>query len=233
MPSAARTEERGTRQRVLAIALALFNERGLANVTTAEIAGTARIREGNLHYHFSKKAQLITALFDALEDQALRIAGRRFDRHDPAEYADYQRAWFRLMWDFRCFYRDAVAAQQIARGLRPRMRAVHGRTQELVRRVLDEAVAHGLMRATPRELDRLLSNIWIVSSYWMDYLRLRTQGVDLQRQHLEWGYAQVQSLYAPYLTRKGAALADGRLASEAPALVAVAGGRSRPRRAQC
>ena len=53
----------GTRDRILAQSLALFNDRGLGRVTTAEIAAACGIREGNLQYHFPRKSGLVEALF--------------------------------------------------------------------------------------------------------------------------------------------------------------------------
>lgn len=179
-------------------------------MTTAEIAAAAGMREGNLHYHFRKKEQLATALFALFEAEMLRVAAPDLaDPADPGAYVRYLRGWFRLMWAFRCFYRDAVSLLAIAPALRPRLRALQDRAQAQVRRTLDEAVAHGLMRATPEQRQRLLDNAWIVSSYWMDYLHARTGADRLSQEQLLWGFAQIQSLYQPYLTEKALALLDG------------------------
>jgi hypothetical protein len=72
----------------------------------------------------------------------------------------------------------------------------HG--QAHVRRVLHELVGQGVLRANAAEIDRLVVNAWIVASYWIDYLRSR-QGVEtITRDHLRWGYAQVEALFTPY-----------------------------------
>ena len=202
-----------TRQHVLATSLALFNARGSAKVTTAQIAQAAGIGEGNLHYYFRRKADLVMALYDAFEAEVARVARREFGDDASAEdYAEYQRDWFRLTWTHRWFYRDSVALLAIAPELEPRVRSGTARAQGVVRAVFDHMAARGLLRATPDQVERLLVNVWIVSTYWIDYLRLSAGRTELREEDLDWGYAQVLALYSPFLTASGRALARSRMA---------------------
>ncbi|WP_287081243.1 TetR/AcrR family transcriptional regulator [Methylobacterium sp.] len=119
-----------TRTRILAVSLALFNARGLGHVTTAEIAAAAGIREGNLQYHFPRKRGLVEALFAAFETEAVAVAGRMpADPAAPEALLAYQRAWFDLMWRYRCVYRDGIAMVEIAPALRARVHTLRAETQ--------------------------------------------------------------------------------------------------------
>jgi AcrR family transcriptional regulator len=190
-----------TAERILDTALALFNERGAANVTTADIASGAAMREGNLHYHFRRKEQLVEALFERFQDHELQVAEQSIaDPADPRSYTDYQKGWFELMWRYRCFYRDATTLFAQAPSLRPRFAATQAQARLAVRRVLDLAVANGLMRATPAQIEKLVMNVWIVSSYWMDFWAANTGAETLSRSDLAWGFAQIASLYEPYMS---------------------------------
>ncbi|MGU3536617.1 TetR/AcrR family transcriptional regulator [Methylobacterium sp. A54F] len=203
-PGAASVAERvpGTRGRILSASLALFNARGLARVTTAEIAAAADMREGNLQYHFPRKGRLVEALFELFEAEAEAVAAQR-PGHPPdaAALLAYQRAWFELMWAWRCFYRDGAAMVELAPDLRGRVRGLRVRTRALARGHLEAAVAAGHMRIGPEALARLLDNAWIVSSHWMSYRR--DGPADISQADLDWGFAQVSALFAPYLTEKG------------------------------
>jgi AcrR family transcriptional regulator len=196
-PTPARAKS-ATRDRVLAVSLELFNERGIDRVTTAEIAEAASINEGNLYYYFQKKEQLALALFEYFAAAALATADQALgDPAAPETYAAYNRGWFALMWDYRFFYRDGGALRAVAPALRERLTELTRRGQASVRRVFGLMRAHGLMRATDEEVEALIANIWIVSSYWMDFRH--GGGGTITPADLEWGQRQLDFLCRPYL----------------------------------
>lgn len=178
----------------------------MGRVTTAEIAAASAMREGNLHYHFPRKSLLVEALFAGFSAEAEEVAGRMpGDLAEPNGLLAYQRAWFDLMWRYRCVYRDGIAMVEIAPSLRSEVRALRQRTQTLARVVFEAAVAAGRIRIDPATLTRVLDNAWIVSSHWMSF-RLQG-GADLDETDLEWGFDQVRALFLPYLVDPDAKLA--------------------------
>ena len=187
-----------TRDRIVAASLDLFNARGLGRVTTAEIAAASSMREGNLHYHFPRKSLLVEAVFAAFAAEAETVAGRLpVDLAGADALEAYQRAWFDLIWRYRCIYRDGIAMVEIAPSLRNEVRALRQRTQALARGVFEEAASAGRLRIDPATLTRLLDNAWIVSSHWMSF-RVQGKG-DLDAADLEWGFEQVRALFLPYI----------------------------------
>ncbi len=186
-----------TRDRILDTCRMLFNERGPAEVTTAEIASAVGISEGNLHYHFRRKELILVALFDQFEAANDRAGqpGAAMTSH-PEPHRQYLSGWFNMMWEWRLFY--AAGVYRMAPMLKPRLTRMTDRVQAQVGRVLNGLVQDGLLTADPVEIDRLVVNAWIVASYWIDYLHLR-QGVQtITRDDLRWGYAQVEALFTPY-----------------------------------
>ena len=70
-------------------------------------------------------------------------------------------------------------------------------------------VDEGRLAGSAEEIDRLVVNAWIVATYWIDYLRTR-QGVEvITRDHLRWGFAQVQALFTPLVAPPPALRAIG------------------------
>ena len=74
---ARRTKEEAeqTRQQLLDTALALFSEKGLANVTLAKVASAAGVTRGAIYWHFKDKAEMINALWE----QAFRPMSEQFE----------------------------------------------------------------------------------------------------------------------------------------------------------
>ena len=56
-----------TKSRILAGALALFNERSAGAVTTNHIAEALGMSPGNLYYHYRNKEEIVRALFGQLQ----------------------------------------------------------------------------------------------------------------------------------------------------------------------
>jgi AcrR family transcriptional regulator len=198
-----------TRTRILAACRQLFNERGPTNVTTAEIAATLGINEGNLYYHFQRKEQILEALFEEFE-HALRDAASAYKSYggDAKRYPDYLAGWFTLMWKWRFFYRDAAAVYRLSPTLRPRLRGLSDDGQAHVRAALDGMQAAGLIDIPPPAMEPLIVNSWIVSSYWIEYLKSRHGIAEVTREHLNWGAAQVMALFRPFLTPAWVAMAQ-------------------------
>src|SRR3984885_3142905 len=98
---------RRTRERILQLALKLFNEFGEANVTTATIADAMDISAGNLYYHFRNKDDIINSIFSQFEnefDKRLRFS----DSQQPSidEVWAYLAYMADFAWTYRFLYRD-------------------------------------------------------------------------------------------------------------------------------
>jgi AcrR family transcriptional regulator len=203
----AKTQGAKTRVRILSACRKLFNERGLSNVTTADIANAVGINEGNLYYHFQRKEQLIENLFGEFETSLRQVAAAHLIYGgDSSRYADYLVGWFNLMWEWRLFYRDGVAVYQLAPSLRARVKTLSDYGQDHIRRAMRGMVRAGLIRASADEIEGLIVNSWIVATYWIDYLRSRHGITRITREHIAWGARQARSLFAPYLTPRGSEL---------------------------
>jgi AcrR family transcriptional regulator len=190
-----------TRDRLVAVSLALFNERGPDRVTTAQIAEAAGINEGNLYYYFKTKQALILTIFDRFEAAVDDLLARdRTAGADPAAYVAFLSGWFEIVWAYRFLYRDFIGLIATAPELRRRIRAASDRIRTPVRQLMDHMRAAGLMDVSDEALDALLHNVWIVSTYWVVYLDVQEGVRALKKSHLEWGLRQVASLFQPYLT---------------------------------
>lgn len=192
----------GTRERILNATLALFNETGPDRVTTAQIARTVGINEGNLYYHFKTKEALLKALFEKLESDAIQFMTQASlsSAAEAGVYSQFLRRWFSIVWAHRYMFRDLPGIIAIAPSLIEPIRVLSLGMRLVVEDNLRQMRQAQLIAIADEEVPQLLANVWIVSTYWAVYLNLQ-EGVDeLAPENLEWGLNQVASLFRPYLS---------------------------------
>jgi AcrR family transcriptional regulator len=193
---------RRTRERILATALALFNEAGEPHVTTADIADEMNISPGNLYYHFRNKDDIIGELFGALEASL-----RPLLTPPPGRSPTIEDLWlflhllFEKMGEYRFFYRDLDEITSRNRRIALRFGALARDGEGAVRALCDGLVAAGAMRATPGERTALARNIALVATYWMSFQRIARSPATADAAPLDPAAAawQVLSLVAPFL----------------------------------
>jgi AcrR family transcriptional regulator len=195
--NAVRTER--TRGRILDEALALFNERGEANVTTAAIAESLGMSPGNLYYHFRNKDAIVAELVRRFEERLALEPDVAIDA--PGAIEDlwlYLHLVLEAIRDFHFLYRslDDLAARDAR--LRARLNRIAERKYRGVISLCEGLVRVKAMRATPEEIRTVARNVLVVASYWLNFQSLRGgwagRDADLGR-----GAHQVMSLVAPYL----------------------------------
>lgn len=180
-----------TRDRILVTCRKLFNAKTVAAVTTAAIAEAVGINEGNLYYYFKKKSDVVAALFEQFAAKQLLIAEKDQSLRD----------WFQLMWEWRFFYRDTMAILAMDPTLRVHLKQLADQVQSRGRAKLMEMIELGQLTTTEAELDVLLENCWIISTYWIEYLHSRHGITRVTKKHLDWGYRQMAALFHPYLVQ--------------------------------
>lgn len=189
-----------TRDRILDVSLAMFNERGEPNVTTNHIADELEISPGNLYYHFRNKDDIVEHLFARFEagmDGALTTPD---DRLPTLEDIWLQlHLVFEAMWQYRFIYRDLVDLTSRNRKLRMHFARILKRAGESATAVLQGLVRAEVMRATRPEIDATAQNILLVTTFWMNYNVVRGGSTEKSPHDLTQGIYQVMMLIAPFL----------------------------------
>ena len=189
-----------TRDRILDVSLAMFNERGEPNVTTNHIADELEISPGNLYYHFRNKDDIVEHLFARFEagmDAALATPDERLPTLEDIWLQLH--LVFEAMWQYRFIYRDLVDLTSRNRKLRMHFARILKRAGESATTVLQGLVRAEVMRATRAEVDATAQNILLVTTFWMNYNVVRGGTTEKTSQDLTQGIYQVMMLIAPFL----------------------------------
>jgi len=196
--NAVRTQR--TRERILAVSLALFNGRGEAHVTTGMIADELNISPGNLYYHFRNKDQIIEKVFERFEE---RIS---IEPPEPVAGAGavedlwlYLHLMFEAIWDYRFLYRNLDDIVGRNRRLRERFDRIVDAKLAAVEGLCRGLVEGGLMTASTGEIRALALNVLVVSTYWLNFRAIRGTRKGGDTRDPGTGAFQVMSLVAPYL----------------------------------
>jgi AcrR family transcriptional regulator len=196
--NAVRTQR--TRARILAAALTLFNERGEPRVATGTIAESLGMSPGNLYYHFRNKDEIVEQLFRGFEERVAIEPARAADALAAIEDLWlYLHLMLEAIWDYRFLYRSLDDLLARNRRLRAHFNRIADRKIAAVVALCEGLVRARAMKAGPREIAALATNVLVVATYWLSFQSVRGSGGDEAQGALGEGAYQVMTLFAPYL----------------------------------
>lgn|SRR6478735_4066687 len=191
---------RRTRERILEIALVMFNSQGEPNVTTNHIADELEISPGNLYYHFRNKDDIVEQLFAAYEtrmDEALQVPQERLPNLEDI-WMQLHRV-FECMWDYRFLYRDLVDILSRNRKLKLHFGRMLNRAATSASDVLRGLAQAEILRATADEIRASAENVLLLTTFWLNFNAVRNSRADPNQEDLNQGIYQVMLLIAPFL----------------------------------
>jgi AcrR family transcriptional regulator len=169
------------RERILEVALSLFNEQGTGAVSTNHIAEAAGISPGNLYYHYRNKEEIIRALFELLFDAWDKTFQLPIDRVPTLDDLDALiAANYQLIWEYRFAYREQAVLLRNDPELHERYLAIRQRGYEGFAALIDAFIDAGVLSplSDPQELKVLTELCWIVSEQWPVNLELSGRPFD-------------------------------------------------------
>jgi AcrR family transcriptional regulator len=193
-----RTLRTSTRNAILDTALGLFNEEGVAKMSTNRIAAALGISSGNLYYHFNSKEQIAEWLIRRFEDRVGEVAAAS---ESVAALDDMWLALhltFEAIHAYRFIYRDIDYLirefPKAGRRVRRLTAASLLTTQQMCRRLADGCV----IRASREDVDSLALQIVFTATCWFSFSGLLPDGGSKSQNAGRAAY-QVLTLLAPYL----------------------------------
>jgi len=159
-----------TKSRILDAALALFNERGTANVTTNHIAESLGMSPGNLYYHYGNKAEIVRGLFARIVGEWAMNYAVPPDTEPSVQMTEAMVAGnFGIQARYRFFFRDLTlllnADPVLAADYRRNREAGLANTKLLLNVFVDAGVLTSFEDA--ETLDDLVQMLWLVGDFWL------------------------------------------------------------------
>ncbi len=191
-----------TKDRIVDVAIRLFNEKFTKAVTTNHIAAAVGISPGNLYYHFSNKEEIIRAVFsrmvDFIEGGASYGSGCRVSPSLSSLEEFFQKV-LALHWEYRFFFLELNSLLNSDRELKSSFNEMQKkRLKEIevsIRAFIDAGILVWMEEST---IEFLVKSMWIVSIFWLSFLETGDGEITLSR--LEEGIDMMRNLLHPYLT---------------------------------
>jgi len=190
-----------TKERILHIAIGLFNSQGTGPVSTNHIADAAGISPGNLYYHYPNKAAIIRAIMDAMYTDWNAVW--ELPSHREPSLSDLQAKLhdnFELLWRYRFFYREAIALFQQDEELKSRHIAM------TMQRLADQGafakrfIAAGVLHSFRDEahIEQTLTVCWMIAMNWLSFLEMN--GLEINEQQFARGVSLIETLLEPHMS---------------------------------
>lgn len=193
------TKRTTTPQRIIAAGRRLLNAKGYAATSLTEIADEVGISQGNLSYHFPTKRDLAAGIE---ADARARARARRLELRpgDIADdYVEHLLFAMELTWNNRFLLRDRAqfATDEEDTTSDSELLADFDELHKLLKRIADEGM---FRRDAVADLTILTRSIWIVSRYWMDFLRESEGLMEITWKDQERGIQHHFAILLPCLT---------------------------------
>jgi len=161
-----------TRDRILETSLSLFNQEGLASVSTHRIAAELGISSGNLHYHFKTKQLIVTWLFRRFEERIAPCIDA------AATVTALDDLWlslhltFEAIADYAFIYRDIEVLLNEFPALESRAQALTARNLMSAKTLCSGLANAGVIDASAEDVEMLALQIVFSTTCWYSFKRL-------------------------------------------------------------
>ena len=161
-----------TRDRILETSLLLFNQEGLASVSTHRIAAELGISSGNLHYHFKTKQLIVTWLFRRFEERIAPCIDA------AAGVTALDDLWlslhltFEAIADYAFVYRDIEVLLNEFPALESRAQALTARNLMSAKTLCSGLANAGVIAASAEDVEMLALQIVFSTTCWYSFKRL-------------------------------------------------------------
>lgn len=195
-----------TKDRIIDMAINMFNEKGTSPVSTNHIAKELGMSPGNLYYYFKNKQEIIRSILERMVlDWDVVWNSPKEDWHPSLEdLKSTIRYSFQLEWTYRFFYRELIVLMNTDSLLKERHQQIQSLRIEEQTKFFQMFIDEGVIRV-PKENASLANDLlkvsWIISNYWLAFVE--TSGDKVSEEKVEEGVQLIMTVINPYIMKGG------------------------------
>lgn len=193
-----------TRERILEVALQLFNERGIGVVSSKHISDEMGISYGNLCYHFPKKDDIINQLYFNMQAE---LDGKLNEVQNEIFGLDFMvkslQALLTTLYQYKFIFLDLTILTRRSQEIKEHAVEQVEQRRRMLRGLMDFLIQEGYAKFEKIEghYDKLVHTMLILMNFWISDAETFFKGKEEDKvgYYLELFY----SFMRPSLTKKG------------------------------
>jgi AcrR family transcriptional regulator len=192
-----------TKERILDVAVELFNTKGFVSVTMRDLAKEIGMSLGNLTYHFKKKEELMEAIHERIINER-NVMLESVQMIPSIENIHRQMVPLLQLYErYRFLQQDILEVSRAYPHLAEIMRGQFKNQIRYIKAIIDYSVGSGNMSPEARmgQYQQLSETVWMIITFWLAQRELRDQKGNLYNQ----ARSAIWNLTIPLLTEKGLA----------------------------
>jgi len=188
-----------TKERILDVALQLFNKNGTRVISTNHIADACSMSPGNLYYHFKNKEQIIYGLFERMIlswDEAKKHSVQDASSEEILE--QQLEKTFHFVWQYRFVHRELAALIDRDSELKKLCNRVLQLRIFEIESLIKEFMILGIIKPIDDRTLKFLANTSLYFGlFWQPYLE--SIGNESTEENVQKGVQMIKQLLEPYL----------------------------------
>lgn len=192
-----------TKERIVNVAVELFNEKGLVNVTMRDLAAELDMSLGNLTYHFKKKEELMEAIHDRIISERNSLMENVQMIPSIANIHNQLVPLLQLYERYRFFHQDILEVMRAYPKIAEMQREHINNQITYIKAIIDYSIGSGNMKqeVVLGQYQQLAESVWMLLTFWLTQREVRNQQGNFYNQ----ARSAMWNLVIPILTEKGLA----------------------------
>jgi len=188
-----------TKEKILSVALEMFNETNTQAATTNHIAKKMGISPGNLHYHYSNREEIIRLLYTQMH-QKLFLPVDKLPKN-ISELIEHQKLILSISYEYRFFHNELIFLLSRDEELKKIYTKDNIAHLSRIKHVIKNFVDNGeLAIKYDNVIDYIAESILMTLQFWNPFLL--TLGKEVNEASIIQGIERTNEIMRPFLTDK-------------------------------
>jgi AcrR family transcriptional regulator len=195
---------KSTKDKILDVALRLFNDKGISAVSSKHVSEELGISYGNLCYHFPRKDDIIIRLYMNMQEELdVQFKNMKQEIHSFRFMAASLKQMLEILLKYKFIYLGFTKISRSFEEVKRHLNMQFEARRKLLREILDFLIAEGYMRyeRVPGHYDKLIHTMLLLQHAWIADAEVFFKGSEEEKiaYYLELFYSFIRSS----LTQKG------------------------------